>query len=289
MGRKRTAAGIIEKKARGERIAALTAYDISSARLVDEADMDIVLVGDSLGMVVQGEENTLRVTLEDVIYHCRCVARAVRSALRVADMPFGSFHGSPAETAGNAVRLVKEGRAEAVKIEGGRVRINAIRAVLDSEIPVMGHLGLTPQSVHRFGGYRVQGKRNDQIDGLIEDARALEHAGCFALVLECIPWEVADRITRAVGIPTIGIGAGPACDGQILVFHDMLGLNPEMDYRFVRTYAKLGEIAGAALRQYVEDVRAGAFPSLEESFSLDPSVKEDMERRHGSDHQDQPV
>ena len=286
MANKRTAAGLAALKAKGGRIAALTAYDFPTGRLADRAGVDVVLVGDSLGMVIHGEPDTLRVTVGDVAYHCRCVSRAVRKALLVADMPFGSCHVSPARAAFNAIRLVREGRAEAVKIEGGRVRLPAIRAVLDCEIPVMGHLGLTPQSVNRFGGYRVQGRESGQIDALVEDALALEKEGCFAIVLECIPSEVAAVISGRIRIPTIGIGAGSACDGQVLVFHDMLGLTADMDFRFVRVYAQLGAVAEEAIRHYAADVRSGAFPKPEEAFPLEPSSLPLLEKYNGSHHQD---
>ena len=255
------------KKRRGERLVLLTAYDISSATVARDAGVDALLVGDSLGMVVLGHDTTLPVTMADMLHHTAAVARARTGLPIIADLPYGSFHLEPAMAARNALRLVKRAGATAVKLEGGRKRGAAIEAILAAEIPVMGHLGLTPQSINQFGGYKVQGRGRGAADLLVEEAQFLEAAGCFALVLECVPAAVARRVTSAVGIPTIGIGAGPDCDGQVLVYHDLLGLAGGMAPRFVKRYAELGETAVAAVRSYAGEVRSGAFPGPEHSFS----------------------
>lgn len=254
-------------KRRGERITVVTAYDYPSARICDEAGVDALLVGDSLGMVVQGHENTLPVTLDDMVYHARMVTRARPRAFVIADMPFLSFQSGRHDAVRNAGRLIKEGRAQAVKLEGGREFLDVIGGLTDASIPVMGHLGLTPQSIHRFGGYRVQGKDRTSRKRLIEDATLLEGAGCFSMVLEGIPYELAAEITAAVDIPTIGIGAGPHCDGQVLVFHDILGLENGIQPRFVKRYAEVGRVMVEALRRFRVEVRDGAFPDLEHSYS----------------------
>ncbi len=287
MAKKRTVCTIRQKKSRGEKITALTAYDFPTARIVDDAGMDIVLVGDSLGMVVQGEVSTLPVDMAAMLYHTRIVRRAIRSALLVADLPFGAYQESPVQAVRNAIRLVKESGAEGVKLEGGRRRLPAITAILDAEIPVMGHLGLTPQSYHRLGGYRIQARTIAEIETLLEDAQALQAAGCFAVVLEGVPHQVADLITRQLAIPTIGIGSGPACDGQILVIHDLMGLGDAPPFKFVRAYARLAEVMIDAVRRYGADVTDGSFPSIDESFSLDPEVQRELEGRYGTHHQDQ--
>jgi 3-methyl-2-oxobutanoate hydroxymethyltransferase len=253
------------------RITCLTAYDFPTARLLDESGVDIILVGDSLGMVVLGYENTLPVTLDEILYHTRAVRRGVRHALLVADMPYGSYHAGANDAVANALRLVKEGGAEAVKLEGGERRLEVISRMVEAEIPVMGHVGLTPQSVNAFGGFRVQGRTADTAEQLLRDARAVEAAGAFSIVLESVPRELAATITRELRIPTIGIGAGPDCDGQVLVFHDLVGLTAGPTPRFARHYAELGEEARRAVREYCGDVRAGNFPSDAESFHL-PAV-----------------
>lgn len=249
-----------------QRLTCVTAYDYPTARLVDEAGVDMILVGDSLGMVVLGYENTLPVTLEEILHHTRAVRRAAPRALVIADMPYGSYHGSLDDAVRNAVRCIKEGGAEAVKIEGGERRLELIARLVEAEIPVMGHVGLTPQSLHALGGYKVQGKTEDAAEKLLRDARAAEAAGAFSIVLEAIPRELAARVTRELRIPTIGIGAGPECDGQVLVLHDMLGLTFTPPAKFVRRYADLGAQIRGAVAAYCEDVRNGTFPSDAESY-----------------------
>jgi 3-methyl-2-oxobutanoate hydroxymethyltransferase len=249
-----------------ERIAALTAYDFPTARLADGAGVEIVLVGDSLGMVVLGYENTLPVTVDEMVHHTKAVVRARPTALVVGDLPFMSYQTGPAAALASAGRFVKEGGADAVKLEGGARVAEAVRAIVEAGIPVMGHLGLTPQSVLQFGGYRVQGRGADEARRLLADAAALEAAGAFALVLEGMPAGLAGEITRAVGIPTIGIGAGPECDGQVLVWHDVLGFYHGRQARFVRRYAELWQAADDGLRRFVADVKAGRFPDRGESY-----------------------
>ena len=269
MERKVTVPDIVKRKG-GDPIVALTAYDFPFGRIADEAGVDLILVGDSVGMVVQGLENTLPVTMDEMVYHCRMVARARRRALLVGDMPFLSYQVSMPEAVANAGRLIKEGGAEAVKLEGGLAVASTIRAIASVDIPVMGHIGLTPQSVHRMGGHKVQGQRRGerpgQRDRLIEDALAVEDAGAFAIVLEGIPLDLAAEITDRLTIPTIGIGAGPHCDGQILVLHDVLGLCDRFAPKFAKRYANLWQTAGDAIRAYARDVSMRAFPADEHSF-----------------------
>jgi 3-methyl-2-oxobutanoate hydroxymethyltransferase len=250
------------------KITCLTAYDYATARLLDEAGVDILLVGDSLAMVVLGYDSTLPVTLEEMLHHTRAVRRGTRRALLVADMPYGSYHDDPMEAVRHAVRFVKEAGAEAVKIEGGERRMELIARLVEAEIPVMGHIGLTPQSVNALGGFRVQGKSEEAADQLLRDARAVEAAGAFAIVLESIPRELAARITAELRIPTIGIGAGPDCDGQILVINDLLGLSFGHKPKFARRYVNVGEIISHAVAEYCSDVQQGQFPSDEESYHL---------------------
>jgi len=258
----------------GRKIVCLTAYDYPTARLMDEAGVDIVLVGDSLGMVVLGYDNTLPLTVEEMLHHTRAARRGVRRALLVADMPYGSFHGDRKDAIRNAVRFVKEAGAEAVKVEGGERRMELIAQMVEAEIPVMGHIGLTPQSMHAFGGFRVQGKTVEAAEQLLRDARAVEAAGAFSVVLESIPRELAARITGELRIPTIGIGAGPDCDGQILVLHDMIGLSFGHSPKFARRYANAGEAISQAVSAYSKDVREGRFPADEESYHLSSEVRE---------------
>jgi 3-methyl-2-oxobutanoate hydroxymethyltransferase len=257
-----TAPDFASAKARGAKLAVLTAYDYTGARLLDEAGADCILVGDSLGMVVQGQPHCLAVTLDEMIYHTRCVARGVKRALIVTDMPFLTFQVSPEQALASAGRMVKEGGAHAVKLEGGERSAAAIRKIIEAGIPVMGHVGMTPQSVRQFGGFRVQ---RDE-DQLLDDARAVADAGAFSIVLECIPAEVAAKVTAAIPIPTIGIGAGAGCDGQVLVFHDFLGIFEELKPKFVKRYAELGAAIRDAAKRYCDDVRAGTFPGPEHEF-----------------------
>ena len=249
-----------------KKITCLTAYDYPTARIVDEAGVDVVLVGDSLGMVVLGYDSTLPVTLDEALHHTKAVRRGVQRALVVGDMPYGTYHGEIHEAIRNAMRFVKEAGAEAVKIEGGERRLELIARLTEAEIPVMGHVGLTPQSVNAMGGYRVQGKTPGAAEQLLRDARAVEAAGAFAIVLEGIPREVAAEITRSVRIPTIGIGAGPDCDGQILVLHDILGLTFQEPPKFARRYAGVSDVITQAVREYCADVQSGSFPSDAESY-----------------------
>ncbi|MGA8043488.1 MAG: 3-methyl-2-oxobutanoate hydroxymethyltransferase [Terracidiphilus sp.] len=269
---------LAEMKRQGRVISALTAYDYATSRLVDEAGIDVILVGDSLAMVVLGHENTLAVTVDEMLHHTRAVRRAVKRALVVADMPFGSYHGTVAEGVANAVRFIKEAGAEAVKIEGPRVEL--VRALTAAEIPVMGHLGLTPQSVHRMGGYRVQARTEETVKQLRADAQALAEAGAGALVLEGVPREVAAAITAELAIPTIGIGAGPECDGQILVFHDMVNLTFAPAAKFVRRYADAAALLREAVEHYREDVERRAFPSDEESYHLPKAAQGALRPKH---------
>ena len=265
----------------GAPIVMVTAYDVASARIADRAGADILLVGDSLGMVVLGRENTLSVTMDEMLLHARAVAASRPRALVVGDMPYLSYHVTIPEAVRNAGRFLAEGGCQAVKVEGGRRRIDTIEALVDAEIPVMGHIGLTPQSVHRMGGFRVQGKKARAAEGLVRDARLLASAGVFSLVLEGIPAEVASLVTEAVDIPTIGIGAGPRCDGQVLVYHDLLGLTEGPAPRFVRRYADLSEIAMDAIARFASDVRSGAYPAKEESYHLAPQEAEALREAVG--------
>jgi 3-methyl-2-oxobutanoate hydroxymethyltransferase len=257
-----------EKKAQAQPIVALTAYDYATARVVDEAGVDIILVGDSLAMVVMGYDSTLPVTVEEMLHHTRATRRAVRRAMLVADMPFGSYHTSIEQGIANASRFLKEAGAEGVKVEGGASRVELVKRLTGAEIPVVAHLGLTPQSVHKMSGYKVQGKSVAAFHELIEDALALEAAGAFAVVLEGVPREVAQRITAALSIPTIGIGAGPDCDGQILVLHDLINLSFSSQAKFVRRYGDASALISNAVKSYREDVEHRRFPSEEESYHL---------------------
>ena len=263
-------------KQRGERLVCLTAYDFPTARIVDEAGIDIILVGDSLGNVVLGYGNTVPVTLDEILIHLKAVRRAVQRALLVADMPYGSFHTGADDAVRNALRLVKEGGAEAVKLEGGHKRVQLVKRLVDEEIAVMGHIGLTPQSINKLGAYRVQGKTAVTARQLLDDARALEDAGAFAIVLEVVPREIASLITESISIPTIGIGAGAGCDIQVLVLHDMLGLSFGKLARFVRPYANLHEVITEAVTQYAEDVRNGTYPSEAESYALPAEAAKEL-------------
>jgi 3-methyl-2-oxobutanoate hydroxymethyltransferase len=278
MTEKTTVHTLAERRVRGEKITSVTAYDYPTARLADEAGVDFILAGDTVSMVVAGRENTLEATVDEMVYHTRAVRRGARRALLVGDMPYGSYQVSEADAVRNALRLVKEGGAEAVKLEGGRKHAPLVQRLVESEIPVMGHLGLTPQSVNLMGGFRVQGKTAEAGQALLDDARALEAAGAFAVVLEGIPRELARWITRELRIPTIGIGAGPDCDGQILVFHDLVGLTFGHRPKFARQYADLGAEIRRALGAYIADVRSGEFPSDAESYHLPARVPTGVER-----------
>jgi 3-methyl-2-oxobutanoate hydroxymethyltransferase len=272
MSAKVTAPAILARKAAiaggGPRITMVTAYDAPSARIADRAGAEIILVGDSVGNVVLGRADTLGVTVDEIVHHSAAVVTVDPTGLVVADMPWLSYHTSPEEAVRNAGRLIREGGAGAVKIEGGRKRLPMIRAILDAEIPVMGHLGLTPQSVHAMGGYRVQGREAALAHELISDATAIAEAGVFSMVLEGVPDVVAEIITREVDVPTIGIGAGAYCDGQVLVFHDVLGLHDGHTPKFVRTYAQLADLAVDALEQFFADVASGAFPGEDETYHM---------------------
>jgi len=259
------APAIRARKGDGTPLVMVTAYDTPSARIVDDAGADIILVGDSVAMVVLGYDDTLSVTIDDMVHHTAAVVRARPKAMVVADMPWMSYHVSREETVRNAARLLRAGAA-AVKVEGGRKRLEAIGAILDAEIPVMGHLGLTPQSVHMLGGFKVQAKEFDAARALLDDALSLAEAGCFSIVLECVPDAVATMVTEAVPVPTIGIGAGAHCDGQVLVFHDLLGLNGGRAPKFVRRYADLRQVATDAVARFADDVRSGQYPSDSETY-----------------------
>ena len=270
-----------QKKAKGEPITMLTAYDYGTALAVDRAGIDSILVGDSLGMVVLGYENTLPVTMDDMIHHCRAVARGARYALLIGDMPFLSYQVSVEEAVRNAGRFLQEAGMDAVKLEGGRERLQAVRAIVRAGIPVMGHLGLTPQSVHQLGGFRAQAKSAGEARRLIEDADLLQEAGCFALVLESIPSQLAQLVSKRLEIPTIGIGAGAGCDGQVLVTHDLLGLFDRFTPRFVKQYAQLHATMAEAIAAYREDIAAGRFPGPEHSLEMDADAWEALQNELG--------
>ncbi len=259
-------------KKKAEKIVMITAYDCPTAGLVDEAGVDIILVGDSMGNVILGYENTIPVTLDDIIHHTKAVVRGTQRAMVAADMPFLTYQTGPSDALRNAGRLLQEGGAGAVKLEGGSAVCPQVRALVEAGIPVIGHLGLTPQSIHVFGGYKLQGREPEEARKILSDARALEQAGAFAIVLECIPEELAARVTAALSIPTIGIGAGLHCDGQVLVLHDMLGIAGKVHPRFVKQYAHLSEAIRKAVEQYAEEVRQEKFPDAEHSFSADESA-----------------
>ncbi|MDO8682146.1 MAG: 3-methyl-2-oxobutanoate hydroxymethyltransferase [Armatimonadota bacterium] len=261
-----TAPGLIEMKARGEKITALTAYDYPTIRLLEQAEIDIALVGDSLGNVVLGYDTTLPVTMEEMLHHTKAVAYGADRALVVVDMPFLSYQISGEQALMNAGRFLKEGGAAAVKLEGGMEMAETVRRLVDVGIPVMGHLGMTPQSVHALGGYKLQGQTDEAVERIMQGAESLQNAGAFAIVLEMIPAHVARQVTESVDVPTIGIGAGPYCDGQVLVIHDMLGLYDKFTPKFVKQYAQLGNIAVDAIKQYAAEVKSGEFPGPEQSY-----------------------
>ena len=261
-----TVKDILQKKREKKKITALTAYDYPFAKILDEAGIDIILVGDSLGNVILGYENTLPVSMDEMIHHAKAVGKAVKNALLIGDMPFMSYQASQNRCIENAGRFIKEASVKAVKLEGGKSVAEKIEALIDVGIPVMGHVGLTPQSIHKFGGYRVQGMDKTSVEQILKDAEAIEKAGAFSIVLEGIPYTLAKKITEALSIPTIGIGAGPYCDGQILVTHDLLGMSGEFKPKFVRRYAETGKDILKAVTEYKDDVQQGSFPSIEESY-----------------------
>lgn len=273
---KNTAATFAAAKAKGEKLSMLTAYDYSTAKLEDESGINGILVGDSLGNVVLGYEDTVSVTMEDMIHHGAAVARGAKNALVVVDMPFMSYEVTVEEAVRNAGRLMKEGRAGAVKLEGGVRVAEQIRAIVKAGIPVMGHIGLTPQSINVFGGFKVQGKSEEAARALLADAKAVEEAGAFAVVIEAVPAALAQMITDAVSIPTIGIGAGAGCDGQILVYQDMLGMFSDFTPKFVKRYANVGEVMREAFANYAAEVASGAFPSEEHTYKIKDDVLEKL-------------
>lgn len=269
---KNTVVTFQEAKQKGEKLTMLTAYDYSTAKLIDEAGINAILVGDSLGNVILGYENTLSVTMEDMIHHSAAVSRGITNTLLVTDMPFMSYQTSVYDAVVNAGRLVKEGHAHAVKLEGGKEVCPQIRAIVDASIPVCGHLGLTPQSVNAFGGFKVQGKGEEAAQKILDEARAVEEAGAFAVVLECVPQALATKITESISIPTIGIGAGAGCDGQVLVYQDMLAMYSNMKPKFVKNFGQIGEQMREAFKAYKKEVEEGTFPAEEHTFKIDEAV-----------------
>ena len=269
---KTTVATLKEKKLAGEKVTMLTAYDYSTAKLMDNAGIEMLLVGDSLGNVILGYENTLSVTMEDMIHHTSAVARGAENAMVVADMPFMSYQTSVYNAVVNAGRLIKEGHAHAVKLEGGKSVCPQIRAITEASIPVVAHIGLTPQSVNAFGGFKVQGKDAENAERLIEEAKAVQEAGAFAVVMECVPAKLAEYITSQISITTIGIGAGAGCDGQVLVYQDMLGMFPDYKPKFVKKFADVGSIMTQAFSDYIKEVKDGTFPAEEHTFGISDDV-----------------
>lgn len=261
-----------QQKENKDKITMLTAYDYSMAKLIDGAGIDGILVGDSLGMVMLGYEDTLSVTMEDMIHHTKAVARGAKNALVVGDMPFMSYQTSVYDAVKNAGRLMKEGRCQAVKLEGGATVCEQIKAITNASIPVMGHLGLTPQSVNAFGGFKVQGKDEENAKKILQDAKDIERAGAFAVVLECVPARLADLITKELSIPTIGIGASAGCDGQILVYQDMLGMYADFKPKFVKRFANVGEVMQNGIKAYIEETKNGTFPASEHTFKINDEV-----------------
>lgn len=271
-----TVSSFLEAKKSNRKISMLTAYDYSTAKILDDAGVDSLLVGDSLGMVVLGYENTLQVTMDDIIHHCKAVARGTKRAMVIADMPFLSYHISVEESVRNAGRLIQEGNAHAVKLEGGKDVEDKIKAIVKAQIPVIGHLGLTPQSVNMFGGFKVQGKNEEQAKKIIDDALLLQDAGVFAIVLECVPEKLSRIISERLEIPTIGIGAGKYCDGQVLVTQDMIGMYKNFVPKFVKQFANLSESINSAVKGYIKDIEEGQFPSKEHTFSISEEVLEKL-------------
>ena len=273
---KNTSVTFKESKKNGEKLTMLTAYDYTIAKLLDESGVDSILVGDSLGMVVLGYDDTLSVTMEDMIHHSAAVARGAKNALVITDMPFMSYQTSVYDAVVNAGRLVKEGKAQAVKLEGGIEFCEHIKAIVKASIPVCAHIGLTPQSINAFGGFKVQGKGKEEAQRLLDEARAVEEAGAFAVVLECVPAKLAKKISESISIPTIGIGAGAGCDGQVLVYQDMLAMYSDFKPKFVKQYAQIGSVMKDAFRQYIDEVKSGAFPSEEHTFKIDDDIIEKL-------------
>lgn len=273
---KNTSVTFKESKKNGEKLTMLTAYDYTTAKLLDESGVDSILVGDSLGMVVLGYDDTLSVTMEDMIHHSAAVARGAKNALVITDMPFMSYQTSVYDAVVNAGRLVKEGGAQAVKLEGGIEFCEHIKAIVKASIPVCAHIGLTPQSINAFGGFKVQGKGKEEAQRLLDEARAVEEAGAFAVVLECVPAKLAKKISESISIPTIGIGAGAGCDGQVLVYQDMLAMYSDFKPKFVKQYAQIGSVMKDAFRQYIDEVKSGAFPSEEHTFKIDDDIIENL-------------
>ncbi len=273
---KNTSVTFKESKKNGEKLTMLTAYDYTTAKLLDESGVDSILVGDSLGMVVLGYDDTLSVTMEDMIHHSAAVARGAKNALVITDMPFMSYQTSVYDAVVNAGRLVKEGKAQAVKLEGGIEFCEHIKAIVKASIPVCAHIGLTPQSINAFGGFKVQGKGKEEAQRLLDEARAVEEAGAFAVVLECVPEKLAKKISESISIPTIGIGAGAGCDGQVLVYQDMLAMYSDFKPKFVKQYAQVGSVMKDAFRQYIDEVKSGAFPSEEHTFKIDDDIIESL-------------
>ncbi len=279
---KTTVADFAKMKARGEKISMVTAYDYSTAKLVDAAGINSILVGDSLGNVMLGYPDTVSVTMEDMIHHSSAVMRGVTDALVICDMPFMSYQASVYDAVINAGRLLKEGRANAVKLEGGKDFCEHIKAIVKASIPVCGHIGMTPQSVNAFGGFKVRGKTLDEAQRLVSDAIALEEAGVFAIVLECVPKALAEYISSIISVPTIGIGAGDGCDGQVLVYHDMLSIYSDFSPKFVKKYADIGNTVIEALKNYDNEVKSGAFPANEHSYTIDENVMTEVMKGRGS-------
>ena len=269
---KNTVVTFKEAKTKGEKLTMLTAYDYSTAKLIDAAGINSILVGDSVGNVVLGYEDTISVTMEDMIHHCAAVSRGAKNVLLICDMPFMSYQSSVYDAVVNAGRLMKEGRAQAVKLEGGMEMEETISAIVNASIPVCGHIGLTPQSINAFGGFKVQGKGEAAAQKLLDDARAVERAGAFAVVLECVPAALAQKVSETISIPTIGIGAGAGCDGQVLVYQDMLGMFTDFKPKFVKHFANVGEIMTQAFREYDAQVKAGTFPAEEHTYKIDDSI-----------------
>ena len=271
---------IKEMKHKGKIIPMLTAYDYATAKLIDSAGIPLILVGDSLGMVVLGYESTIPVTMDEMLHHTKAVVRGTEQALIIGDMPFMTYHASVSEALHNAARFIQEGGAQAVKLEGGENMAETVRRVVECGIPVMGHIGLTPQSVHQLGGFKVQGKTQEAAIRLVKDARALEEAGVFAIVLEAIPTPLAKLITKKVGVPTIGIGAGPFCDGQVQVVSDLLGLFTDFVPKHAKQYARLSDIIKQAVGDYINEVQAGTFPTEKQSYTMDESLLAGLEQEH---------